>query len=171
MGLRTGIYAKVWSVRTNEKGFCSGQVNVSMKDKDNPNGNSYKTMFQGYVQFAKAAKDKAMSLGLPEISSKDNPVYRSIKITSSPDIGYYFNFEKYKRLIEAAKQTGNNELINFVKQNGVQHPITLWDFEIADGDSGASASASTPTKTKKTTTKKKAEEPPTATLSDDDLPF
>ena len=111
-------------------------------------------------------------MGLPQRSSKDNPVYKTIKITSSPDIGYYFDTAKYQRLLTAAKETGNEELINFVKSNGVQKPITLWDFEYPV-DNNSSGGTKTTKSTKKSTSKKSDDEPeqPSATLSDDDLPF
>ncbi|MBQ5562783.1 MAG: hypothetical protein IIT39_05305, partial [Clostridia bacterium] len=168
---RLNMYARVWSVSQTEKGYCSGQISITQKDKNDPS--KYKTLFSGRVQFASTAKEKALSMGLPQRSSKENPVYKTIKITSSPDIGYYFDSQKYARILNAAKDTGNEELINFVKQNGVQKPITLWDFEYPvdnNGSSNATQSEKSTTKSNSKSTKTDKEQEST-TISDDDLPF
>ena len=126
MGLRQDGYAKVWSVKQKGK-VCIANISVGKK---NPQTGKYENSFMEYVNFGGKAAQKALELGLPEKTDKNNPKYRSIKITSSPDLTTYFDGEKYNRLISMAN--GNEELLNFIKGNATHLNITFWDFELAE---------------------------------------
>ena len=153
MGLKTNCYAKVWSCRANGK-LYSGQISVSYKNKET---GEYKNVFNGFVNFGGKAAEKLSQLGLPERVDKENPVYRSIQITESPDITNYYNPEYIKKLYGLAK--GSEELTKFIQANASPNKVTIWDFEVSEGSSQ---------KTAKANTKKKAPEPDE---DDEDLPF
>jgi len=156
LGLRTDCYAKVWAARPVGKTY-SVQVSVSYKDK---NTGKYKNSMNGYVTFAGDAASKIKELNLPEKIDKENPKYRSIKIVGSPDVSNYFNAEKYKSLLSAAK--GNDELVKFIKANASPLTVTIWDFELAeDSYKGSGKNASS----------KKSAKPSDDEDEDEDLPF
>lgn len=156
MGLRSDCYAKVWAAKANGKTY-SVQTSVSYKDKKT---GEYKNSFNGYVTFAGDAADKIRELGLPERMDRDKPSYRSIKIVGSPDVSNYFNSERYKKLLSAAK--GSELLEGFIKANASPPSVTVWDFELVeDGGSKTTGKART----------KKQDPEPEDDDADDDLPF
>ena len=160
MGLRTECYAKVWSAKENGKVY-SAQVSVSYKDKET---GKYRNSYNGYVTFGGDAAKKVRELGLPERMDRNDPHYRSIKITSSPDITNNYNADYINKMISLAK--GNDELVNFIKRNASPASITIWDFEVADDDGKKVTKSSG-----KTSAKRRDPEPEDDDDADDDLPF
>jgi len=99
MGLREGCYAKVWAVQENANHTqCYGQISVNKRVSDSKTGEkNYEIAYSGYVTFANKAREKALALGLPTEVDRQNRKYRSIKITSSPDISTYCDNERRQK--------------------------------------------------------------------------
>lgn len=157
MGLRENSYAKVWTMKQNGQTY-SCRVSVSRKD---PESNEYKTLFSGYVNFAGEAAKKASELGLPERMDRENPVYRSIQIKSSPDLSTWYNKAKVDELISLAGD--NDKLISFIRAHADEKSVTIWDFELAEN--------SPKDKKNNHTAKKKKTEDFEPIDDDDDYPF
>lgn len=153
MGLKTNCYAKVWSVQQRGN-VCSAKISVSRK---NSQTGKYENSFNDFVTFGGEAAKKAIGLGLPERGDRTNPTYRSIKITSSPDLTSYYNKERSDKLLSMAN--GNDEFTKFIKQHMYQTNVTIWDFELADGSSDNKNQSSQLTA------------PPDEDMGEDDLPF
>lgn len=166
MGLRQNAYAKVWSIRPNGSTY-SGQISVGKKNEES---GEYDVLFSGYVNFAGGAAKKARDLGLPEVMDRNNPVCRSIQITSSPDIGTWFNRDKYTKMIalidkikKYLSETEFDNLTHCVARAFDTKSITIWDFEIAEDYKNKKSNDSVKTKSK-TVAREEIDE-------DDDLPF
>lgn len=143
MGLYQNAYAKVWEVRQNGK-KCSGKISVSRKDKET---GEYKTVFSGYVNFAGKALEKVSGLGLPDVMDRNNPVYKSIQITSSPDITSWFNKEKYAKMTDVIGKVKKylneaelDELTRCVGRAYDSKDITIWDVEVSQENQSSAGS-------------------------------
>ena len=138
MGLREGCYVKLWSAKENDH-VITCQATVSRKRKD---GEGYDTTFQGFISFfGDECKDKIRSLGLPEVSDRNNPVGKTVKIAGSPDISSWYSRE--------TKKGGYN--------------ITVYDVELPDeADRGSSG---------KTQQKKASPKQKETVSNDSELPF
>lgn len=158
MGLKEGSFAKLWSAKKNGK-LYSVQVSVSKKVSEN----KYENTFSGFVNFGGAAAQKIEQFNLPEVSNTDNPVSRSVKITTSPDVGTFYNKKLANQRLPLAR--GNEELEKIIKASCKTTTVTIWDFEMAEG----SSNNTTPTPAARANTK------PNYSVSVDDeeeeLPF
>jgi len=161
MALRDGSYARIWSAKQNGKVYS---CNISVSHKDKQTG-EYKTDFSGYVNFGNTAAEKVATLGLPEIMDRNNPIGKTIKIKGSPDISTYYNKEATEKLLAAAN--GNDGLVKFIRSRANEKYITIWDFELEEGNSAKASSNSN-----KTANKPVAPTDDTETEADEDeLPF
>lgn len=183
MGLREGIYAKIWSVRVNGDSY-SGQLSVSKKDRET---GKYKTLFSGFVNFYGDAAEKASELDLPEKMDRNNPVGVNVQIKSSPDVSSWFNNDKYTKTMavvnKLVKAAGKNiseedveELTRCIGKAYDTKTITIYDFDVDEGNSSkpsknAKAAQKSKEPTKTTKTKSKVVEHEDEDEDEDELPF
>ena len=144
MGLRTGSYLKIWSARPHGKiYYCQATVTTGNMET------GYTYLFNGTVSLAGEAAKKVATLGLPEKSDREHPLYKSVKVLSSPDIQTYDN-PKTKQLLSTVQE--GSELYYFITNHYRDMTVTIWDIDIDDNNSVQNNSSNNVNKINKSST-------------------